>query len=307
MAFLAFLNTIFLKVLGLLLSVVLMFTGASYSEAVIEAEDPASVKLQFSVLSDVHMETYELSRFEGFAATLQNIGAAKAKQDALVLLGDNTMNGQVTEYLMLYSLLSKYNPVSASNTLLAMGNHDINISSKNPAKAIDRHNFFLASYNGTANDKPYYSQEINGYTFIVLGDEDPHEDCSATISAEQITWLADTLGNAPAGKPVFIFLHQILAHVVSEFGGWGTVGEQSEALRAIIEQYPNVFVFNGHAHTPQKVIQNGGVTYVNLPTLLSGSHTGIGFQVEAYENNVLLRVRDYIAGEWLTPYDIPLV
>ena len=306
MAFLAFLNTIFLKILGFLLSVVLMFSSTAYSDQAIEAEDPASVKLQFSVLSDVHMETYELSRFEGFAATLQNIGAAKAKQDALVLLGDNTMNGQVTEYLMLYSLLSKYNPVSASNTLLAMGNHDINISSKNPAKAIDRHNFFLASYNGTANDKPYYSQEINGYTFIVLGDEDPHEDCSATISAEQITWLADTLGNAPAGKPVFIFLHQVLAHVVSEFGGQDTVGAQSEDIRAMIEQCPNVFVFNGHLHAPQKIAQSGGVTYVNLPSLSKSDVPGIGFQVEAYESKVILRARNYLAGEWLTEYDIPL-
>ena len=304
MAILAFFNILFLKILGFLLSVVLMFSSTAYSDQAIEAKDPVNVKLQFSVLSDVHIDSPDLQRYGNFAAVLQNIGAAKAKQDALVFVGDNTEDAQILEYMAFYGLLSRYD--TAKNTLVATGNHDMNPTDHAPAQAIARHNFFLRSYNGTANDKPYYSREINGYTFIVLGDEEPQEGCSATISAAQLTWLANTLGNAPAGKPVFIFLHQVLAHVVSEFGGQDTVGAQSEAIRAIIEQYPNVFIFNGHLHAPQKIAQSGGVTYVNLPSLSKSDVPGVGFQVEAYENKIFLRARNYLAGEWLTEYEIPL-
>ena len=304
MAILAFFNMIFLKLLGCLMSVILMFSGMTYSDQAIEAKDPANVKLQFSVLSDVHLDNPDLQRYGIFAATLKNIGTAKAKQDALAFVGDNTEDAQILEYMTFYGLLSRYN--TAKNTLVATGNHDMNPSKHEPAEAIGRHTFFLRSYNGRMTDKPYYSQEINGYTLIVLGDEKSQEGCSATISPAQLTWLADTLRSAPAGKPVFIFLHQVLAHVVSEFGGEDTVGAQSEEIRAMIEQYPNVFVFNGHLHSPQKIAQSGGVTYVNLPSLTKSDVPGVGFQVEAYEGKVILRARNYLAGEWLTEYDIPL-
>ena len=318
MAILAFLNTIFLKLVGYLLSVVLLFSGAAPAGTAIEAKEP-NVKLQFGVVADVHMETYTLFRFEGFANVLKDMGAAKTKQDALVLVGDNTMNGQPTEYIMLYGLLSQYN--KAANTLVAMGNHDLNRSTYKTPDAIARHNFFFQSYTGIIHGGIYYesddglvmvdgalpsvfTQRINGYTFIILGDEDPQEDTTATISELQLDWLAGTLKSAPAGKPVFIFLHQQLGH---SFGGWGSVGEQSEAIREIIEQYPNVFFFNGHLHRPFEVRQTGGVTYVNLPTLLSGGTNGIGCQVEAYENKVLLRARNYITGQWLgEPIEVAL-
>ena len=305
MAILAFFNSIFLKILGFLMSVVLMFSGVASSGAVIEAKDPANVKLQFSVVSDVHIDSPELQRYGRFAAVLKNIGAAKAKQDALVFVGDNTEDAQLLEYMAFYGILSQYN--TAKNTLVATGNHDMNPNDHEPAAAIERHNFFLRSYTGAANgSRPYYSKEINGCTFIILGDEKPQEGCSATISQAQLDWLAETMAAAPAGKPVFIFLHQILAHIVSEFGGEETVGAQSEDIRKIIEKYPNVFVFNGHLHAPQTIAKSGGVTYVNLPSLSKSDVPGVGFQVEAYESKVLLRARNYLAGEWLTEYEIAL-
>jgi len=302
MAIPVLLNTLFLKLAGFVLSGVLLFSGGAPAAAgtAIEAKEQ-DVKLQFSVVADVHMETFELFRFAGFAKTLQDMGAAKQKQDALVLVGDNTMNGQPTEYIMLYGLLSRYN--KAENFLAAMGNHDLNRGAYAAPDAIARHNLFLRSYTGMVNSKPYYSKEINGYTFIVLGDEDPHEDTTATISQAQLDWLKKALDECSAGYPIFIFLHQQLIHT---WGGWGSVGEQSEAIREIIESRQNVFFFNGHLHRSMDIKQIGGVTYVNLPTLLSGGENGIGFQVEAYENKVLLRARNYITGEWLEDCEISL-
>jgi len=303
MSILPFLNMIFLKLVGFLLSAVLLFSGTAPAGTPIEAKEPDNLKLQFSVVADVHMETFEMFRFQGFSQVLQDMGAAKQRQDALVLVGDNTMNGQPTEYIMLYGLLSRYN--KAANTIVAMGNHDLNRGAYATPDAIARHNFFLQSCTGTVNDKPYYSKAVNGYTFIVLGDEEPQEDTTAVISQAQLDWLAEALATAPADKPVFVFLHQSLNHTFA--WSWGGVGEQSQAVREIIERYPNVFFFNGHLHAARQVKQIDGVTYVNLPTLLSGGTNGIGFQVEAYENKVLLRARNYITGEWLDePVEITL-
>jgi len=301
MSILPFLNMIFLKFVGFLLSALLLLTGnaPAATGTAIEAKDPQNLKLQFSAVADVHMETNAFFRFVEFAQVLTDMGAAKQKQDALVLVGDNTMNGQPTEYIMLYGLLSRYN--KAANLLVAMGNHDLNRGSYDTPTAIARHNLFLQSYTGMMNNTPFTSQVINGYTFIVLGDELPQHDTTAVISQAQLDWLAETLEESPAGKPVFIFLHQQLGH---SFGGWGSVGEQSEAIREIIEGHSNVFFFNGHLHRPYEVKQIGGVTYVNLPNLIGGGVNGMGVQVEAYENKVLLRARNYLTGEWLGEVEI---
>lgn len=296
MGVLAFLNMIFLRLLGLLVSAVLVWTVPPVRQTTIEPTDKDNLRLQFTALSDVHMESFTYERFQGFSKTLRDIGASQKQQDALVLLGDNTMNGQPTEYIMLYSLLYQYN--KPANTIVAMGNHDLNPGTYDTQDAIDRHNFFLRTYNGTNNSVPYYATKIKGYSFIVLGDEDPQEDTAATISQAQLDWFAQTMQSAAAdGKPIFVFLHQPLNHTFSSW--WGGVGEQSEALRATAEQYDNVFFFNGHLHWYQDMMESGGVTYISLPTLLSDDEPGIGFQVEVYEDEVLLRARNYIEGEWL--------
>ncbi len=305
MSFIALLNMLFLKLLGFIMSIVLLGNVPFSGAATFSPEDAQNMLLQFGVISDVHMESFTFDRFVGFSQTLRDMAGATSKENALVMLGDNTMNGQPTEYIMLYSLLEQYN--RAEHTIVAMGNHDMNRTEYTPQEAIDRNSLFLRSYNGTNINVPYYSMQVNGYTFIVLGDELPPAETQATISQTQLDWFAATMQACEPGKPVFIFLHQPLNHA---FGtGWGAVGAQSEALRAIAEQYTNVFFFNGHLHTQQAIKIINGVTYVNLPTLLSAAVRGIGFQAEVYADKIVLRARNYITGEWLPEnrYEIPLV
>lgn len=302
MAILAFLTKIFLRLLGLLVSAVLVWTVPPQFATTIESKE-ADALLQFTVLSDIHMESYEYVKFQGFAKALRDAAGADQK-DALVFLGDNTENGQNTEYLMFYSLLAHYG--SAQNTLVAMGNHDLNQSAWETQQAIDRHNFFYEAHTGKAYDKPYYAQKINGCTFIVLGDEDPQEDTTAFISAAQLSFLDAELSAAPAGKPIFVFLHQPLNHFTpTRF----KVGAQSDQLQDLFEAHDNVFVFSGHVHaslSSANYKELNGVHYINVPKLFD---TNSGWQVEAYAGKVLLRARDYINGAWLPTYEfsIPLV
>ena len=310
MAILAFLNGLFLKAVGLLLSTVLVWSVPPRLGTTITPADEAKLQLQFSVIADVHMETTEYYRFQGFAKSLRDIAGSKKKQDALVLLGDNTMNGQPLEYILLYGLLAHYD--SAANTLVAIGNHDLNQSTYALDAATNRHNFFLRSYTGIKTEKPYYSKVIKGYTFIVLGDEGPLVSGSATLSAAQLDWLDKALAAAAKdGKSVFVFDHQPLNHTFPAYG-WGGVGQQSEALRLILQKYKNIVFFSGHLHTQVKKLsiqQKGGVTYVDLPTLLSKEPYGVGYQVEVYDKQVQLRARNYMTGEWLEKnrYTVDLV
>ena len=280
MSILAFLNMLFLKVIGFILSILLVWTvPPQLGKTTFEPEDEAGLKLQASVVSDVHMQSFEYTGFQELSKTLRDIAASKVKQDALVFVGDNTMNGQSFEYLMFYGILSHYNKVSARNTLVTMGNHEFFAPASDQA-AIDRHNFFLQSYNGTKNDTAYYSQKIKGYTFIILGEDD---------TDEQAAWLDDTMAAAEAGKPVFVFAHEPFYDT------------------AALEGFPDVFLFNGHWHTPLDVWDDGGITRVNLPGLHShegGEYAGEGVQLEVYADKVVFRGRNYMKGEWLGEDDV---
>jgi len=287
---------IFLKVLGFLLSGILVWTVPPSFGTEFEPKDQANLKLQFSVLSDVHMQSFEYSGFQELARGLRGLGRAKVKQDALVFVGDNTMNGQAfVEYLMFYGILSHYSKVSRANTLVAMGNHDY-ADASTVRGAIDRHNFFLQSYNGAKNEQAYYSREINGYTFIVLGGDDEEDEYK--LSAAQAAWLGGAMAAAVPGKPVFVFCHYSLHDSDAN----------DAAILVVLEQYPNVFLFNGHWHTPLDARDENGITKVNLPALhgrhSDGKGKGEGVQVEVYADRVLLRCRNYVTGEWLGEFEI---
>ena len=247
-------------------------------------------------------------RFQYLRSALRDIKRAKPKSDALVFLGDNTMNGQLTEYAMLYSILMANRP--AKNILVAMGNHDVNPSSNTIEQAVFKHDLFYNALTWSRNDRPYYYRVINGYYFIVLGSEDESYGTQAYISPAQIEWLRLTMAQAgQGGKPVFIFNHQPFrdkihfedpypnrddGHYWYSLSGMG--GADDEVFD-IIKQYDNVFFFYGHVHADFGACETEGVTLVNVwPfTAFAGGH---GMYTEVYEDRVVLRSRQFAFGQW---------
>jgi len=304
MAALAALNGLFLRAFGFLMSLVLMWTAPPKQGTTIEPVDKDGLKLQFSAIADTHITINEFGNINNLAKSLQDMRASQVRQDALVLVGDNGGRSGMTNYLTLYSLLSHYNP--AKNILAAIGNHDLDGISWLGYGPQERHQFYYRSLTcADTGGKPYYNREINGYTFIVLGSEYeiwPMEGEDAPrgyLSQAQLDWLDDSIRAAAAGKPVFIFMHQTL----NNLHAWGGIGEQSEDLRAILERYPNIIIFNGHMHNPPGMRQVNGVTFVNLPAFVTRDNNPEpcrGFQVEVYDGEVILRARDYLNSEWLT-------
>jgi len=279
------------------------------------AKDEAALKTTFSVISDVHMETNNLDRFTTFRKGLQDMNRAK-QNDMLLMLGDNTMNAQGTEYLMLYSHLAAYNKLL---TIAAMGNHDINEGENKPEDAIARHNRFLNAYPYSFYYNKAYSYFTSSpadasedlYYFVVLGSEGA-AGTNAYISPEQLAFLAETVALASAsGKPLFVLCHQPLNNKPGNWWGeGGNLGEQSDAVEAILKSYPGkVFFFSGHLHNAfdsRPTYVTGNITMVDLPCFTGESGTGggqltgkgYGYQVEVYEDTVLLRGRNFMNGEW---------
>lgn len=303
MAYITSLNGLLLRVFGALMSIVLTWAAPPKQQATIEPMDKENLKLQFCAIADTHMTIYEFGNIINTARSLQDMRASGTRQDALVLVGDNGGRSGVTNYGTLYSLLTYSDP--ADNILAALGNHDLdglNLFGYGPQQ---RHWAFYQALTGVQTGRPYYSQVINGYTFLVLGSEYtawpmPGEDAPrAHISQEQLDWLDESIRAAGTEKPVFIFMHQTLNHLHD----WGGAGEQSEDIRAILESYPNIIIFNGHMHDPPGLRTIDGVNYVNLPAFVTRAGNEppcVGFQVEAYDGEVILRARDFLKGEWLT-------
>ena len=118
------------------------------------------------------------------------------------------------------------------------------------------------------------------------------------------------------GKPVFVTVHQPfkLSHGLPDTWGSpidaaGSIGAQSDALKAILSKYKNIILLTGHLHTGigQYTYENiDGIHSVNLPSLTIDNKdgrvndNGIGFWVEVFRTKVVFHARNFAQGK-----DIP--
>ena len=261
--------------------------GVSY-----KAENPDELIMSFSAVSDIHVETNNPDAYNAFSDLLYGIKAGE-NHDVAVFLGDNVMNGQVLENMFFYTAVSAVKP--AKTTFVAAGNHDF-------GNGEGDYNSFLNNYINNNRfylwnniDKPYYYKIINGCYMIFLASEDLSvNDC--VISDEQFGWLESVLEEAAVNNAnIFVFNHHPV-YLLS--------GEDSAALSNILNKYENLLYIHGHIHDyldENNFYTWNGVASINLPrsTEIVDYEPGDGIVVEVYENEVLVRGRDFIAGEWI--------
>lgn len=265
-----------------------------------------NAELDFVVISDIHMEGNSPDRFRDFPHIMLDINGSERKNDALVMLGDNTMNGQHIEYIFLTLSLKMFSRIK--NNILVMGNHEYFTEQNGYDKGLAKFLSYGKIIMGEKYEKPYYSREVDGFTFITLSTE-TDTDVSAYISPEQIAWLDSTLADATQnGKPAFVFCHFPVNGTVETRWPSGLMGEQSDEVLAVLSKYKNVFYFSGHLHNAvdySGVRQVNGVTFIDVPSVLSDHSVGdtpsrgIGYCVEVHDGKVELRPRNFLTGEWL--------
>lgn len=287
------------KFISILMTLVMAIGIGAYKAPEHTVLDEDECRLCVTVLSDVHIEGNNLPRYNSFGRILKGVNKNAFGNDAVVFLGDNTMNGQNIESLLFYGAVRR---ARLDNVITVCGNHDVGNGNGDYNELLDR---FLG-YNNTMLkadiDKPYYYKVVDGYYFIVLAPEDL---CVSEFpfSEEQLEFLDETLSEATAeGKPAFVCAHHPWYYVDDDI-----YDEMEETLT----KYENVFFLAGHTHFPccegWTFSQDDGINGVNLPrcTELAGENdreiyegTGWGVQLEIYDSEVVGRVRNYYTGEW---------
>ena len=309
----------FYKLIAMILALFIYSPASEIASYSTSEENP---ELCFTVLSDVHLEGNNEERFNLFGEGIRDINANQSN-DFVVFLGDNTMNGQVVELSAFYGILDEYNSI---DTYMVTGNHDLCPSDYNVGKYEDlRDRFFKYKneYSKTQyDDSVYYSVSLSDdFQLIVLGSESDagiQEDLSGT----QLIWLENQLKLAEdSGKIVFIFNHYPLNNTWADVWSEGHIGEGSDHVNEILKNaQTKILYFSGHLHMgfyddKRETIFDDNVTFVNVAGFgvdndvgdADIQHNGTGLQVEVYENEILIRVRNFAKHEWMDiEYNIQL-
>ena len=301
-----FVKSFFIRAFALIVSAVMVLAAGFATGDRYDVRNPESCKLNFSILSDSHIEGNNFPRYKVYTHCLQDVAKNKSGNDAVIFLGDNTMNGQIIENTLFHGAAKMLLP--CQKILPAMGNHDIGNGNGDYSKLQNRWYDYTRAFFGKDLEHPYYYDVIDGCYFIVLGMEEQLV-YEMTMTDAQFAWLEDVLQKAAgSGKPVFVFSHYPADDAQDENG------KSTERLVDLLADYNkdhDLFYFCGHTHMPLYLFwsfhESDGFPEIYLPRLteLAGAddhevfgNTGIGIEVEVYENEVLVRGRDFYRGQW---------
>lgn len=272
-----------------------------------------------------HIEAKELIRQSFMKTGFRNLSGASVQVDALVVAGDLTNYADEPSLAKYYEILGKYCPVKA---ISCAGNHDIGHAGDRDVTGITREeakaNFirYNNAYLGIDAADNYYSYNVNGYKFIVLGDicyDGGHWD-DMDLGEAQLAFLDRELAAAAAeNKPAFVVCHWPVDGINGQDTIWLGSGIDlgKNDVKSVMEKYPNVFYISGHMHAgiKSKVIDEkfglanvetvNGVTYISLPTYglvnsFGDPIFGTGMQLEVYDDEVIIRPRNFITNAWYT-------
>ncbi len=296
-------------------------TLSVFAPSAFEAKEDG-ILLNMSVVSDTHLDEKfsPLAWFLGIG--LRDMDRAKTPVDVVAVTGDLTNYGDEGSIDEFFSTMEKNWDGKA---IIAMGNHDIGHVEDKEAEEARR--YFVEKYNayqGIGIEKSYYSTEVNGYKFIVLTDQSDDSWDHPDLFQDQLDFLdAELASSGSDTKPVFVICHWPLVGTHGEEVAWddGDIGEPySTQIQQILEKYENVFFISGHIHIGlngnftkehfgvSSYDRRNGVNYLNLPSygLFSRYGTllgGRGYQVEVYEDKVILRARNFVTHNWFDLYE----
>lgn len=280
---------VYLKDLLATVMTLLMMMSPAFggNEITYTAEKPDEVIMSFSAVSDIHVESNNPKPYNVFYDVLEGLSSGE-DNDAVIFLGDNTMNGQSIENLFFFSAVKAISP--AEKIFVALGNHDIGNGEGDYDKFVGEYIINNRLYLGNSIDKPYYYEVVNGCYMIFLASEDlAVNECVMTET--QLAWLKGVLDEASQQNcRAFVFNHHPLYQLT---------GVESDALAELLNDYDNVLYLYGHTHDEldaDNFGEQGGVDTINVPRATA---EGNGVVVEVYEDEILVRGRNFITNEWI--------
>ena len=262
------------------------------SVQVYTAEKPDELITSFVVVSDVHVETNYPAAYQNFSDILNGIKAGE-NISSVVYTGDNVMNGQLMEDFLFYSAVRNVMP--AENNLVVAGNHDLGNGAGDYASLREKFIVNNTLYLGNFIKTDYYYKVIDGCYFVVLTSEDETAS-DFRMSEEQFEWLEGVLKKADSeGAPIFVFNHFPLRYLKDN---------SPSRLADLLLEYDVELFIHGHIHDDlgaDNFYKSYGVDCINLPriTEITNYVAGDGIVVEVYADEVIVKGRDFIKGEWI--------
>jgi len=273
----------------------------------------SNADLAFAVLGDVH------GNIDSFQRAINDLYTINSGMDALVLNGDTVDQGIEEQYDSVKKTLNKNKDLLPETIIGNIGNHEFFNYNAGVNSAQQVQAFINRYLEFSGEKKVYHDTWLKGYHFISLGSEDSNSKAvnsiTAFISKDQQNWLKEKLAeNYQKGKPIFVFLHQPL---IFKFGNRTYVGvEQSEQIKEILSQYPEVILFSSHTHrdldansvelnNPFTMINTGAVGYTLIPD--ESSQRGMrressyikGLYIEVNGNKVVVKGRNIKEKQWI--------
>ncbi len=328
------LNKFFYELMSLLMSFLFAIGGITTpgtNDVLRQMNDDANIK--FVVTGDPQVCSYNPERESNLISASQDLMNSQDVLDAFIIAGDIAENGCAEEFARVYDNINGFN---TRNFIMCAGNHDIRLREYEQSK--ERFLGFMNDLNKGENpqDNLYYKYMIDGYTFLVMGsDKGNFED--AYISDAQLQWLNIELKEATkTGRPVFVICHYPLAESHGLPNTWGSansddvygslptyvaptdpdltgsIGDQTNEVYEILNDYKNVFFITGHLHTGfgkntyQTIDEANNVQGVNVPSVgidnKDGSYNnpGTALFVEVTPTQVIFYARDFAEGKFLT-------
>ncbi|MGN0636292.1 MAG: metallophosphoesterase family protein [Acutalibacteraceae bacterium] len=245
------------------------------------------------------------------AAACRDLGNAVGTADALILLGDITEYGMECEFRTVKDLLHTCETKFA-HLLCIPGNHDVRLRRyKHQRRKFQ--DFLRTAPHGAAGPEGSYFQtlQIKGYTFILLGTDRATFE-GAYFGTEQLRKLDEAIA-AAKGKPVFVLNHQTLKRTNGLPNTWlgkgkwrGSVGWDSDKLKAVLQKHSNVFYLTGHLHwtTNEHTYEDhGGFKALSVPAVGPSNHGPVPEQqsyiLSVYKDKIVARARFCAKGKYM--------
>ena len=284
-------------------AMLLFFAPGECKSEPYDVKDPEECRLCLTVFSDVHAEGNNYPRDSVFEESFKDVKKNVHGSDAVLFLGDSTMNGQHIENLIFHGVFSIL--LKDQKVIPVPGNHDFGNGEGDFEKIQQRWYDYTKTFFGLELTKPYYCEILNGFYFIVLANEQQNID-AMHMSEEQYEWLAETLEEAAgSGLPVFV-----LAHYPPGMSSPIDPDSQYD-LRRMLAEYnreTDVFYLCGHLHADPSdysfhTWNAFPDTYLPSLTKLTADGeiyegSGFGEIVEVYPDRVVFRMRNFYYGEW---------
>ena len=288
------------RALAVLMSLYFVLFTLRMRPAPIEPLDRGSLQMEVALIADAHTEGNNQTRFDVNSTCFKNLEGGKDVIDALVLLGDNTMNGQAGEWLFFYGMMERVNPIKAYYPIA--GNHDLDSDdAKTRDEKAERTLQYLQAFVDPEITELYYSKTVNGYRLIFLAAMETDESSGRRLSEAQLDWFeAELDAAAETGLPVFVFNH---------FPYYYMDDTCIDRYVELLNRYDNIFVIVGHMHYYMRTVTVPGEKetpeiWVPCVTMLGDDNepidaTGRGYLMEVYEDRVEFRGYNYYTQEFL--------